>query len=63
LGTAASGTSCGIWGGSGRLLGKLARMDVLLLDDWALAPVQDQERRDHAYSDNRAARGSGIDLE
>ena len=30
----------------GRLLGKLARMDVLLLDDWALAPVQDQERRD-----------------
>ena len=46
MGTAASGTSCGIWGGSGRLLGKLARMDVLLLDDWALAPVQDQERRD-----------------
>ena len=30
----------------GRLLGKLARMDVLLLDDWGLAPVQDQERRD-----------------
>jgi DNA replication protein DnaC len=30
----------------GRLLGKLARMDVLLLDDWGLAPPQDQERRD-----------------
>ena len=30
----------------GRLLGKLARMDVLLLDDWALAPPPDQERRD-----------------
>ena len=29
-----------------RLLGKLARMDVLLIDDWALAPLQDQERRD-----------------
>jgi hypothetical protein len=30
----------------GRLLGKLARMDVLLLDDWGLAPPPDQERRD-----------------
>ncbi len=29
-----------------RLLSKLARMDVLLIDDWALAPLQDQERRD-----------------
>ncbi len=28
------------------VLGKLARMDVLVLDDWGLAPVQDQERRD-----------------
>jgi DNA replication protein DnaC len=25
---------------------KLARMDALVLDDWCLAPVQDQERRD-----------------
>ena len=33
-------------GSYGRLLGKLARMDVLILDDWGLAPVQDQERRD-----------------
>ena len=30
----------------GRLLSKLARMDVLLLDDWGLAPMLDQERRD-----------------
>ena len=29
-----------------RLLGKLARVDVLLIDDWALAPLADQERRD-----------------
>jgi DNA replication protein DnaC len=29
-----------------RLLAKLARLDVLVLDDWALVPVQDQERRD-----------------
>jgi DNA replication protein DnaC len=33
-------------GSYGRLLGKLARFDVLLLDDWGLAPPQDQERRD-----------------
>jgi DNA replication protein DnaC len=29
-----------------RLLAKLARTDVLLIDDFALAPLQDQERRD-----------------
>jgi DNA replication protein DnaC len=29
-----------------RLLAKLARMDVLLIDDFALAPLQEQERRD-----------------
>jgi DNA replication protein DnaC len=29
-----------------RLLGKLARVDVLLIGDWGLAPVTDQERRD-----------------
>ena len=29
-----------------RLLGKLARFDVLVLDDWALTPVQELERRD-----------------
>ncbi len=29
-----------------RLLAKLARLDVLVLDDWGLTPVQDAERRD-----------------
>jgi len=29
-----------------RLLAKLARVDVLVVDDWGLAPVRDQERRD-----------------
>jgi len=33
-------------GTSIRLLGTLARLDVLVLDDWGLAPVQDPERRD-----------------
>jgi DNA replication protein DnaC len=30
----------------GRLLGQLARMDVLVLDDFALTPLQDADRRD-----------------
>jgi DNA replication protein DnaC len=30
----------------GRLLGRLARVDLLVLDDWGLAPVQEPERRD-----------------
>src|SRR5437667_7378849 len=29
-----------------RLLANLARLDVLVVDDWGLAPVQDPERRD-----------------
>lgn len=29
-----------------RLLAKYARMDLLILDDWALTPVQEQERHD-----------------
>jgi DNA replication protein DnaC len=29
-----------------RLLAKLARLDVLVVDDWGLAPIHDQERRD-----------------
>jgi DNA replication protein DnaC len=29
-----------------RLLGRLARVDVLLIDDFAIAPVADEERRD-----------------
>lgn len=30
----------------GRVLAKLARADLLILDDWGLAPPNDQERRD-----------------
>ncbi len=30
----------------GRFLGQLARMDVLVIDDFALVPLQDAERRD-----------------
>jgi DNA replication protein DnaC len=30
----------------GRLLGQLARMDVLVIDDFALVPLQEAERRD-----------------
>ncbi len=33
-------------GSYARLLTRFARMDVLVLDDWGLAPVQDIERRD-----------------
>jgi DNA replication protein DnaC len=29
-----------------RLLAKIARADVLVLDDWAMAPISDAERRD-----------------
>jgi DNA replication protein DnaC len=29
-----------------RLLAKLARADVLVIDDWAMAPIKDDERRD-----------------
>ncbi len=29
-----------------RLLAKLVRVDVLVIDDWGHAPIQDQERRD-----------------
>lgn len=29
-----------------RLLAKLARVDVLVIDDWGLAPVREPERRD-----------------
>src|SRR5437879_6227267 len=33
-------------GSIGRLLLKLSRIDVLLLDDFAMAPLKDAERRD-----------------
>jgi DNA replication protein DnaC len=29
-----------------RLLGKIARMDVLVIDDWGFTPVRDSERSD-----------------
>lgn len=29
-----------------RLLGRLAKIDVLVLDDWGIAPLREQERRD-----------------
>jgi DNA replication protein DnaC len=29
-----------------RLLAKLARMDLLILDDWGITPLRDQDRRD-----------------
>jgi DNA replication protein DnaC len=43
-----------------RLLGRLAKMDVLLLDDWGLAPLRDQERRDilEILEDRHAARST-----
>jgi len=31
---------------SGRMLLKLSRVDVLVLDDFAMAPLKDSERRD-----------------
>ena len=33
-------------GSFGRLLTKLARIDILVLDDFAMAPLKDSERRD-----------------
>jgi DNA replication protein DnaC len=33
-------------GSYGRVLGRLARVDVLIIDDWGHAPMRDQERRD-----------------
>jgi DNA replication protein DnaC len=33
-------------GSLSRLFARLARMDILILDDWGLAPLADQQRRD-----------------
>jgi len=43
-----------------RLLGRLAKIDVLVLDDWGLAPLRDQERRDmlEIFEDRHAARST-----
>ena len=43
-----------------RLLGRLAKIDVLVLDDWGLAPLRDQERRDmlEIFDDRHALRSA-----
>jgi DNA replication protein DnaC len=43
-----------------RLLGRLAKIDVLVLDDWGLAPLREQERRDmlEIFEDRHAARST-----
>jgi DNA replication protein DnaC len=44
-----------------RLLGKLARLDVLVIDDWALAPLTDEQRRDiHEILEDRYKERSTI---
>jgi DNA replication protein DnaC len=44
------------------LLGRLAKIDVLVLDDWGLAPVKDQERRDllEVFKDRHGLRSTVI---
>jgi len=43
-----------------RLLGRLAKIDVLVLDDWAIAPLREQERRDvlEILEDRHASRST-----
>ncbi len=43
-----------------RLLGRLAKADVLVIDDWGLAPLRDQERRDllEVVEDRHGARST-----
>ncbi|HXX69853.1 MAG TPA: IS21-like element helper ATPase IstB [Polyangiaceae bacterium] len=45
-----------------RLLGRLAKIDVLVLDDWGLAPLREQERRDllEIFEDRHGARSTII---
>src|ERR1700691_6243084 len=48
-------------GSIGRMLQRLAQTDVLLLDDFAMAPLKDNERRDFLeVCDDRYQRGSMI---
>ena len=48
-------------GSLGRLLAKLARIDILVLDDFAMAPLKDSERRDFLeLCDDRYQRRSMI---
>jgi DNA replication protein DnaC len=45
----------------GQLLDRLARIDVLIVDDWAMAPLADSERRDFLeICDDRYATRSSI---
>ena len=43
-----------------RVLGRLAKVDVLVLDDWGLAPLREQERRDmlEIFEDRHGTRSS-----
>jgi DNA replication protein DnaC len=43
-----------------RLLGRLAKIDLLVLDDWGLAPLREQERRDmlEIFDDRHGARSA-----
>jgi len=43
-----------------RLLGRLAKVDVLVLDDWGLAPLREQERRDmlEIFEDRHGSRST-----
>jgi len=43
-----------------RLLGRLAKIDVLVLDDWGLAPLREQERRDmlEIFDDRHGSRSA-----
>jgi DNA replication protein DnaC len=43
-----------------RLLGRLAKIDVLVLDDWGLAPLREEERRDllEIFDDRHGSRST-----
>jgi DNA replication protein DnaC len=45
-----------------RLLARLAKVDVLILDDWALSPLNDQQRRDvlEILEDRHGARSTVV---
>lgn len=49
-------------GSYGRLLGRIARFDVLVIDDWALTPLDDLQRRDmlEIFEDRYAQRSTII---